>query len=45
MCKTNYIIYRPDTCNLQIKILLHQDQEKLPKQVDGSKTCVFYKLQ
>ena len=35
MSKTNYVIYLPDTCK-QIKIVLHRDQEKLPKQVDGS---------
>ena len=36
MSKINYIIYRPDTCNLQTKLALYQDQEKLLKQVDGT---------
>ena len=36
MYKITYIIYRPETCNLQTKILLYQDQKKLLKQVDGS---------
>ena len=36
MSKINYIIYRPDISNLQIKIVLHRDEEKLLKQVDGS---------
>ena len=36
MSETNYVIYLPDVCNLQIKIVLHRDQEKLLKQVDGS---------
>ena len=35
MSKINYIIYRPDTCNLQTKLALYRDQEKLLKQVDG----------
>ena len=36
MSKINYINYRPDTCNLETKILLYRDQEKLLKQVDSS---------
>ena len=36
MYKITYTIYRPETCNLQTKILLYQDQKKLLKQVDGS---------
>ena len=36
MFKINYIIYKPDTCSLQIKIALYRDQEKLLKQLDGS---------
>ena len=35
MSKITYIIYRPGTCNLQIKIVLYRDQRKLLKQVDG----------
>ena len=34
MSKINYIIYRPDTCNLQTKIVLKWDQEKLLKHID-----------
>ena len=36
MSKINYIIYRPDTCNLQIKIVLYKNQEKLLKQEDAN---------
>ena len=34
--KIKYKIYRPDTSNLQTKIVLYRDHEKLLKQVDGS---------
>ena len=36
MFKIYYTIYRPETCNLQTKILLYQDHRKLLKQVDVS---------
>ena len=36
MFKTNYMIYRPETCNLQAKIVLYPEQEKLLQQVYGS---------
>ena len=36
MSKINYVIYRPGKCNLQTKIVVYRDQEKLLKQVDGS---------
>ena len=36
MSKIDYMIYRPETGNLQTKILLYRDQEKLLKQKDGS---------
>ena len=36
MSKINYIIYRPETYNLQTKVLLYRDHEKLLKQIDGS---------
>ena len=36
MPKIYYITYRPDTCNLQIKILLYRDQEKITKQIGDS---------
>ena len=36
MSKINDIIYRTDTCDLQTKIVLYENQEKLRKQVDGS---------
>ena len=45
MSTINYINYRPDTCNLQTKIILYRDQEKLLEQVDASQTCVFYEFQ
>ena len=45
MSKIIYIIYRPDTCDLQTEILLYREQERLLKQVDGSETYVFYKFQ
>ena len=36
MPKMNYIVYRPDTCNLQTKTVLYRDLKKLLKQVDGN---------
>ena len=42
MFKINYIIYKFDTYNLQTKIVLYRDQEKVVKQIDDSQTSVFY---
>ena len=42
MFKINYIIYKLDTYNLQTKIVLYRDQEKVVKQIDDSQTSVFY---
>ena len=36
MPKISYIISRPDKCNLQTKIVVYRDQEKLLRQADGS---------
>ena len=35
MSKIRYIISRPDTYNMQTRIILFPDQEKLLQQVDG----------
>ena len=45
MSKINYIIYRPETCNLETEIFFYRDQEKFLKQVDGSSICAFYKFE
>ena len=42
MFKINYIIYKLDTYNLQTKIVLYRDHEKVVKQIDDSQTSVFY---
>ena len=36
MSKMTNTIYRPETFNLQTKIILFPDQQKILKQVDGS---------
>ena len=36
MSSINNILYRPATRNLQTKIVVYRDQEKLLKQVEGS---------
>ena len=36
MSKTNCMIYRPEICNLQAKIVLYREQEKLLQQLYGS---------